>query len=170
MTPNAVARSRYRDVLCAKRARPRRPFVEDIHLVAAGLREAEARIKPVGVALAKPGRRVVSLMGDGSSLYSVQAIWSAAQLGVRIVFVILKNGRYAALQDFAPVFGFSRQEHVQGTDLPGLDFVSIAKGLGCAGVSVCTPEGLTDALAGALSSDQPVLIEVEVEDRASHSA
>ena len=124
----------------------------------------------VGVALAKPGRRVVSLMGDGSSLYSVQAIWSAAQLGVRIVFVILKNGRYAALQDFAPVFGFSRQEHVQGTDLPGLDFVSIAKGLGCAGVSVCTPEGLTDALAGALSSDQPVLIEVEVEDRASHSA
>ena len=71
----------------------------------------------VGVALAKRGTRVIGVIGDGSSLYSIQAIWSAAQLGLPVTFVILKNGRYAALQDFAPVFGFSSQEHVQGTDL-----------------------------------------------------
>lgn len=122
----------------------------------------------VGVALGKPGHRVIALMGDGSSLYSIQAIWSAAQLGVPVTFVILKNGRYAALQDFAPVFGFGSQEHVQGTDLPGLDFVSIAKGLGCPAVHVDNAEALHGALAKAFSSERPTLIEVEVEDRDLH--
>ncbi|BCG78064.1 benzoylformate decarboxylase [Mesorhizobium sp. 113-3-3] len=122
----------------------------------------------VGVALGKPGHRVVALVGDGSSLYSIQAIWSAVQLGLPVTFVILKNGRYAALQDFAPVFGFSSQEHVQGTDLPGLDFVSIARGLGCSSVHVRNATGLHDAFAEAISSERPTLIEVEVEDRDVH--
>ncbi|GKQ55148.1 benzoylformate decarboxylase [Bradyrhizobium sp. Ce-3] len=122
----------------------------------------------VGVALGKPGRRVIALMGDGSSLYSIQAIWSAAQLGLPVSFVILKNRRYAALQDFAPVFGFGSQEPVQGTDLPGLDFVSIARGFGCPATHVEKAEGLHDALATAFKSERPTLIEVEVEDRDLH--
>src|SRR4030095_4391105 len=68
----------------------------------------------VGVALGKPGARVINLMGDGSSMYSIQALWSAAQLKLPIAFVILKNRRYAALQDFAPVFGYAPGEKAQG--------------------------------------------------------
>ena len=63
------------------------------------------------------------------------------------------------------MFGFSSQEHVQGTDLPGLDFVSIARGLGCPAVHVGNAKGLHDALGNAFSSGRPTLIEVEVEDR-----
>ncbi len=62
----------------------------------------------VGVALAKPGTRVIGLIGDGSSMYSIQAIYSAVQMKLPITFVILNNSRYAALQDFAPEFGFVR--------------------------------------------------------------
>ena len=58
----------------------------------------------VGVALGKPGTRVIGVIGDGSSLYSIQAVWSAAQLSLPITFVILNNGRYAALAGFC--FGF----------------------------------------------------------------
>ena len=63
----------------------------------------------VGVALAKPGTRVIGLIGDGSSMYSIQALWSAAQLKLPMTFVILNNRRYAALQEFAPVFGFTAE-------------------------------------------------------------
>jgi benzoylformate decarboxylase len=104
----------------------------------------------VGVALARPGERVIAVIGDGSSMYSIQAIWSAVQMRLPITFVILNNTRYAALQDFAPVFGFAPNETVQGTDLPGLDFVTIAAGMGCPGVRVSDAADLADVLRRAL--------------------
>ena len=121
----------------------------------------------VGVALGKPGRRVIGIIGDGSSLYSIQSIWSAARLALPITFVILNNRRYAALQDFAPAFGFAAQEPVQGTDLPDLDFVAIATGMGCPARRVHTADALRDALDNAFASNRPMLIDVEVDDRPS---
>ena len=70
---------------------------------------------------------MIGLIGDGSSMYSIQALWSAAQLKLPITFVILNNRRYAALQEFAPVFGFCPSDAVQGTDLPDIDFLSLAR-------------------------------------------
>jgi benzoylformate decarboxylase len=116
----------------------------------------------VGVALGKPGAKVIGLMGDGSSMYSIQALWSAAQLALPITFVVLKNRRYAALPEFAPAFGFAPDEPLPGTDLPGLDFVALARGQGCAGVSVSRAEDLRDVLAAALRVDVPTLVEVDV--------
>ncbi|MFP3179166.1 MAG: benzoylformate decarboxylase [Paraburkholderia sp.] len=116
----------------------------------------------VGVALARRGERVIALIGDGSSMYSIQAIWSAVQLHLPITFVILNNTRYAALQDFAPEFGFGPGDPVQGTDLPGLDFVTIASGMGCPGVRVSEAAQLHDALRRALAHEAPVLVEVLV--------
>lgn len=116
----------------------------------------------VGVALAKPGQRIIGLIGDGSSMYSPQAIWSAVQLDLPITFVILNNSRYAALQDFAPVFGFAASEPVQGTDLPGIDFVSLAKGMGCAGERVTDAHRLQAALEEALASNQTRLVEIVI--------
>jgi benzoylformate decarboxylase len=117
----------------------------------------------VGVALAKPDKRVIGVIGDGSSLYSIQGLWSAAQLRLPITFVILNNRRYAALQDFALVFGFSANEPVQGTDLPDLDFVAIARGMGCAGTRASDPEALRAALAEALAAKEPRVIEAVVD-------
>lgn len=116
----------------------------------------------VGVALGKPGKRVIALIGDGSSLYSPQALWSARQHNLPITFVILNNGRYAALQDFAPVFGFSAGDVIEGTELPGLDFPSLAAGMGCKGLRIDDPEQLRDALSTALASGEPMLIEIPV--------
>jgi benzoylformate decarboxylase len=116
----------------------------------------------VGVALARRGERVIALIGDGSSMYSIQALWSAVQHHLPITFVILNNTRYAALQDFAPEFGFGPEDPVQGTDLPGLDFVTIAAGMGCPGVRVGEAAQLRDALRSALASVGPALVEVLV--------
>ena len=84
----------------------------------------------VGVAMApaNAGKRVIALIGDGSAMYSIQALWSAAQLQLPITFVIVKNRRYAALQEFAPTFGFEHGAKLEGCDLPDLDFVALAAG------------------------------------------
>jgi benzoylformate decarboxylase len=116
----------------------------------------------VGVALARPEAKVVAVIGDGSAMYAIQALWSAAQLRLPISFVILKNRRYAALQDFAHVFGYREGEKVEGTELPDIDFVALARGQGCDGVHVEDAAELADALARALAHPRPIVVEVEV--------
>lgn len=116
----------------------------------------------VGVALAKPEAKVVAVIGDGSAMYAIQALWSAAQLRLPISFVILKNRRYAALQDFAHVFGYREGEKVEGTELPDIDFVALARGQGCDGVHVENAVELADVLARALAHPKPIVVEVEV--------
>ncbi|WP_267957354.1 thiamine pyrophosphate-dependent enzyme [Paraburkholderia sp. HP33-1] len=96
---------------------------------------------------------VVAGMADG---------YAQAQLNLPITFVILNNTRYAALQDFAPVFGFGPTDPVQGTDLPGLDFVTMAAGMGCPGVRVSAAAQLHDALRSALMVSGPMLVETVV--------
>src|SRR5215471_5338880 len=84
----------------------------------------------VGVALAKPDDKVIALIGDGSSMYAIQALWSAGQLRLPVTFVIVRNGRYQALDEFGAHFAMTQ---TIGTKLPALDFVALAKGHGIAG-------------------------------------
>jgi len=116
----------------------------------------------VGIALAKPGAKIIALIGDGSAMYSIQALSSAAQFELPIAFVILKNRRYAALQDFAPAFGFGPDERLPGTELPDIDFVALARGQGCTGMNVSRAEHLRKALDDALHASVPTVVEVDV--------
>jgi benzoylformate decarboxylase len=116
----------------------------------------------VGVALARPEAKVIGLLGDGSAMYSIQALWSAAQLQLPITFIILKNRRYAALQEFAPTFGFGPEDKLEGTDLPDLDFLALARGQGCDAVHVADAAQLHQVLRDALAHPRPILVEVDV--------
>jgi benzoylformate decarboxylase len=79
-----------------------------------------------------------------------------------VTVVLLKNRRYAALYEFAPVFGYQPDEQVPGTSLPGLDFVGLAQAQGVPGVRVDRAEQLQPALMQALQLHGPMLVEVEV--------
>jgi benzoylformate decarboxylase len=116
----------------------------------------------VGVALAQPAARVIGLMGDGSAMYSIQALWNAARAKLPITFLILNNGRYAALQDFAPRFGFAPGVKPEGSDLSGLDFLALAAGHGVPARRVRSAAELHEALPSALRSDGPILLDIEV--------
>jgi benzoylformate decarboxylase len=116
----------------------------------------------VGIAMGKPGARVIALVGDGSSMYAIQALWSAAQLGLPVAVVVLKNRRYAALHEFARIFGYQPGEAVPGTDLPDLDFVGLAAAQGVGGLHVERADQLRPALEHAMRAAEPILIEVEV--------
>lgn len=120
----------------------------------------------VGVALGRQRKgllgRTIALIGDGSSMYAIQALYTAAQLDLPITFVILNNRRYAALQDFAPVFGFAPGDKPAGTDLPDLDFVALAQGHGLPATRVDVPSQLMEHLRAALNASGPNLIELVV--------
>lgn len=115
-----------------------------------------------GVALAQPGRRVIGVIGDGSSMYSIQTLWTAAQLGLDVTYVILNNRRYAALKRFGGVLGFPADAVLPGTELPGLDFVALAQGQGCPARRVERAGDLRAALAEALQARGPSVVEVVV--------
>jgi benzoylformate decarboxylase len=116
----------------------------------------------VGVALARPGEKVIALIGDGSSLYSIQALWSAAQLRLPITFLILNNRSYAALNMFAPAFGFAPGAELPGTALPGLDFVGLAQAQGCVGLRATDAASLQALLPQALAANVPTLLDIEI--------
>ena len=116
----------------------------------------------VGVALAQPEKKVIAVIGDGSSMYAIQALWSAAQMQLPITIIIVKNRRYAALQNFAPAFGYAPGTPVAGTELPDIDFVLLARGQGCQGLRVVHGKQLHTTLRKALRATVPTLVEVEV--------
>ena len=114
----------------------------------------------VGVALARPDRKVISLLGDGSSMYAIQGLWSAAELGLPVTFIIVNNSRYEALVNFGRIFGLQR---TVGTVLPGIDFVGLARAQGIVAERVTDPDALGEALIRAFAATGPNLIEVIVE-------
>ncbi|WP_119067162.1 benzoylformate decarboxylase [Rubrobacter indicoceani] len=103
----------------------------------------------VGAKLAMPDRTVACIIGDGSSMYSIQALWTAASYGVGVVFVIINNRGYSILKSFRDVLGL---EGVPGLDVPGLDHVQIARGFGVEGEAVRSPGDLEAALVRAVES------------------
>lgn len=80
-----------------------------------------------GVALAQPERPVVGVIGDGSANYGITGLWTAAQHGLPVTYVLLRNGSYAALQWFADLLEASE---APGMTITGLDFTRIAGGTG----------------------------------------
>ena len=123
----------------------------------------------VGVALGDRARgvkrTVVATIGDGSFQYSVQAIWTAAQHRLPLVYLVMRNGEYSILKSFAEL---EKTPGVPGLDLPGLDIASIATGFGCRAVNVDSTEKLAHEFAAALTADGPTVIVVPTKPQAAH--
>jgi benzoylformate decarboxylase len=112
----------------------------------------------VGLKLALPERPVVCVIGDGSSMYSIQALWSAARYGADVPFIVVNNRGYSILKGFRDAIGAG--ERVPGLDVPGIDFVQVAKGLGVEGETVERAENLRGALKRAMNAGRPYLLDV----------
>jgi benzoylformate decarboxylase len=113
----------------------------------------------VGVALARPGRKVIGLLGDGSAMYSIQGLWSAADLGLPIAFIIVNNGSYRALEEFGRHFDIKA---LPGVRLPHLDFCALAAAQGVKAMRVERCEDLDSALREVFAARVPMLLEVRV--------
>jgi benzoylformate decarboxylase len=114
----------------------------------------------VGTALGRPTSRTVCLIGDGSAMYSIQALWTAAQRKLPLTVVVINNSGYGAMRSFSQVM---QVRNVPGLELPGIDFVKLAEGMGCDAVRVTKAAELGAALKHALAFKGSSLVEVVVD-------
>jgi benzoylformate decarboxylase len=121
----------------------------------------------VGVQLAAPDRRVVALIGDGSAMYSIQALYTAARERIPVVFMIINNRSYRILKQRTNAMkSFAAQTDTYvGMDLtnPAIGFMDLARAFGLAAHQARSLAQVRELLASALASTFPTLIEVEVD-------
>ncbi|MFD7639994.1 thiamine pyrophosphate-binding protein [Kitasatospora sp. NPDC059795] len=122
----------------------------------------------LGAKLAHPEKTVVGFTGDGGSMYTIQALWTAARYDIGAVFVICNNGRYKLLDDnIAQYWGTQGIEPHAFPELfdlsrPEIDFAALSRSLGVPAVRVDKPDQVAAAIAEALTSGGPFLIDLVV--------
>ncbi|MET9426652.1 MULTISPECIES: thiamine pyrophosphate-binding protein [unclassified Streptomyces] len=122
----------------------------------------------LGVKLARPDLEVVGFTGDGGSMYTIQALWTAARYGIDATFVICNNGRYRLLDLNLGVYRGARPDGRRQADLPSafdlsrpaIGFTGLAQSLGVPAVRVETPDQIGPAIDTALSGTGPFLIDL----------
>jgi benzoylformate decarboxylase len=121
----------------------------------------------IGAKIALPDRPVVALIGDGSAMYTIQGLWTAARENLRMVFVIINNYSYRILKQRTNAMkGLAAQaDNYVGMELdrPRVDFLSVARGLGLTAHRATTLSEVQDMLRVALAHDGPTLLDVEVD-------
>jgi len=117
----------------------------------------------VGVQIALPNRRVVATIGDGSAMYSIQSLWTAANQRLPVTFLILNNGGYQILKNRLKLFHGNDKPIGMDFQDPPMDVTKIAEGFGVSAERVDTADGFDAAMKRALArTDGPTLLEVMV--------
>jgi benzoylformate decarboxylase len=113
-----------------------------------------------GLALGSPDRHVICIVGDGSAMYSIQTLWTAARYNLPVTYVVLNNRGYGAMRAFSQLTGNASLPDI---DLCLLDFQHLAQGHGCTGSRVTDTSQLASSLSAAFSSARPTVIDVAVD-------
>jgi benzoylformate decarboxylase len=119
----------------------------------------------VGAAFAQEPRPVCCFSGDGSAMYSIQSLWTAANSKLPITYVIANNGGYRIIKQ--RLKSFHGSSHFIGMDFedPRIDFTALAQSLGMPAERIAEPDALPDALKRAFAGGKPVLLDVLVDGR-----
>ena len=118
----------------------------------------------VGVSLGLPGRPVMAFIGDGSAMYNIQALWTAAHLKLPITYVIANNRSYRIIKE--RLLAFHGNAHFIGMDFddPPIDFVGLSRSLGIEARRIDRAGDIREALQHAMESGKPSLLDVSVAD------
>jgi len=120
----------------------------------------------VGVKLALPDRQVICSVGDGTALYTIQGLWTAARYGLAVKFVVFNNASYAILKGGLLAMKGASAERGVFVDMdmtePEIDFVKLAESMGLAARRVMKAAELRPALDWAFSEIGPTLLDVAI--------
>lgn len=117
----------------------------------------------IGMQLAQPQRPHVAVIGDGSSMYSIQALWTAANMKLPITYIIANNGGYQIIKDRLRQLAANAAYIGMDFDDPPIDFVQLAASMGVKSAAVSRVSELGDALQTAITSNQTWLLDVRLQ-------
>ena len=117
----------------------------------------------IGVSLANNNKTIVAIIGDGSSMYAIQSIWTAAHYNLPIIYVIANNQSYRIIKE--RLEGFHNNTNFVGMDFnkPKIDFVKLGNSMGVESIQVSEPTELKSLFKKAFKYKKPYLIEVMVD-------
>ncbi len=125
----------------------------------------------LGVKLHRPKRQVIAFVGDGSLLFSVQSLWTAARYGIGVKIIVCNNTGYMAINSFKNSFsseiGTSGKSPYGVFDSPSIDFIALASSFGIPCSRVEHPKDLGPILQKALYSPGPEMVEVIIDPQDS---
>jgi benzoylformate decarboxylase len=118
----------------------------------------------VGISMALPGRPIAVMVGDGSAMYGIQGLWTAAHERLPITYIVANNRGYRIIKE--RLVAFRKTDRFTGMDLrdPDIDFVSLAASFGLAARRVTDPQDIAPALREAYASGAPNVVDVRVAD------
>jgi benzoylformate decarboxylase len=118
----------------------------------------------VGISMALPGRPIAVMVGDGSAMYGIQGLWTAAHERLPITYIVANNRGYRIIKE--RLVAFRKTDRFTGMDLrdPDIDFVSLAESFGLAARRVTDPQDIAPALREAFASGAPNVVDVRVAD------
>jgi acetolactate synthase-1/2/3 large subunit len=120
----------------------------------------------VGAAVASPERRVLCMSADGSSMYTMQALWTMAREGLNVTTVIFANRAYAVLQWEYSGLGVgapgSRAADLFAIGRPDIDWVMMAKSMGVPATRATSLDSFGDLLRKSFATEGPALIEISL--------
>ena len=122
----------------------------------------------VGISLALPGRPIAAVVGDGSAMYAIQGLWTAAHHKLPITYVIANNRSYRIIKE--RLVSFRKTDKFTGMDLrePEIDFVALGQSFGLPSKRVTRPDDIAPALREGFASGKPNLIDMRVADGFGH--
>ena len=118
----------------------------------------------VGISLALPGRPIAAIVGDGSAMYGIQGLWTAAHEKLPITYVICNNRGYRIIKE--RLVSFRKTDKFTGMDIrqPDIDFVSLGTSFGLKAARITSPQDIGPALREAFASGKPNLVDIRVAD------
>lgn len=144
---------------------------DDLYLGARGGGIGQGVAGAIGASVGHPGRPVLCVSGDGSAMYSIQALWTAARYNLPIVFAVLCNREYRVLKHNLDIYRqrFDAQSDRPYPEMdlggPRMGYVEMAAGMGVPGVKVTKPDELKAAVERAFAAGGPRLLEIEIEGK-----
>ena len=118
----------------------------------------------VGISMAQPGRPIAVIVGDGSAMYGIQGLWTAAHEKLPITYVIANNRGYRIIKE--RLVSFRKTDKFTGMDIrePDIDFVALGKSFGLDSRRIADPQDIGPALRESFDSGKPNLIDIRVAD------
>ena len=118
----------------------------------------------VGISMALPDRPIAVMVGDGSAMYGIQGLWTAAHERLPITYIVANNRGYRIIKE--RLVAFRKTDRFTGMDLrdPDIDFVSLAESFGLTARRVTDPQDIAPALREAYASGAPSVVDVRVAD------